>query len=69
VAWELLLLALIVYVPFLQGAFGTYALTAQEWLIIVGLSFSVVPVLEVAKWFIRRQQRQAVTRTQVSITA
>jgi Ca2+-transporting ATPase len=69
VAWELLLLALIVYVPFLQGAFGTYALTAQEWLIIVGLSFSVVPVLEVAKWFIRRRQQPAVTRTSVTSAA
>jgi Ca2+-transporting ATPase len=69
VAWELLLLALIVYVPFLQGAFGTYALTAQEWLIIVGLSFTVVPVLEAAKWFIRRRQQPAVTRTSVTSAA
>ena len=56
VLWELLLLVLIVYVPFLQGAFGTYALTLEEWLIIIGLSFTVVPVLEVAKWLIRRQK-------------
>jgi Ca2+-transporting ATPase len=69
VAWELLLLALIVYVPFLQGAFGTYALTAQEWLIIIGLSCTVVPVLEVAKWLIRRQQRPAVSRSSAITTA
>ena len=69
VAWELLLLALIVYLPFLQDAFGTYALTAQEWLIIVGLSFTVVPVLEAAKWVIRRQQRQVATRSRLTTTA
>jgi Ca2+-transporting ATPase len=57
VLWELLLLVLIVYVPFLQDAFGTYALTLEEWLIIIGLSFTVVPVLELAKWVIRRRQR------------
>ena len=69
VLWELLLLVLIVYVPFLQGAFGTYALPAEDWLLIIGLSFTVVPVLEAAKWLIRRQQRQAPTRTQVTATA
>ena len=37
--------------------------------IIIGLAFTVVPVLEVAKWLIRRQQRQAPTRTQVTATA
>jgi Ca2+-transporting ATPase len=58
VLWELLLLVLVVYVPFLQGAFGTYAMTAQEWLIVAVLSFTVVPVLEVAKWVIRRQTNE-----------
>jgi Ca2+-transporting ATPase len=55
IAWELLLLALIVYVPFLQGAFGTYALTLEDWFIIVALSFSVSPLLELAKWLERRR--------------
>jgi Ca2+-transporting ATPase len=54
ILWELLLLALIVYVPFLQGAFGTYGLTLEDWLIVIGLSFTVVPVLELAKWLERR---------------
>ena len=62
IVWELLLLVLIVYVPFLQGAFGTYALPAEDWLLIIGLSFTVVPVLEVAKWLIRRQQLRSATR-------
>jgi P-type Ca2+ transporter type 2C len=59
IGWELLLLALIVYVPFLQSAFDTFALALDEWLIIAGLAFTVVPVLELAKWLERRKQRQS----------
>ena len=57
IAWELLLLALIVYVPFLQSAFDTFALALDEWLIIAGLAFTVVPMLELAKWRERRKHR------------
>jgi Ca2+-transporting ATPase len=56
IAWEIMLLALIVYLPFLQSAFDTVALALDEWLIIAGLAFSVVPVLEFAKWLVRRQR-------------
>jgi len=52
--WELMLLALIVYVPVLEEAFGTYDLPLSDWLLVVGLAFSVVPVLELTKWLIRR---------------
>jgi Ca2+-transporting ATPase len=54
ILWELMLLVLVIYLPFLQRPFGTYALTLVDWLIIVGLSFTVSPVLEAAKWMIRR---------------
>ena len=54
IAWELLLLALIVYVPFLQPAFGTFSLTAEDWLLATALAFTIVPVLEVVKWMSRR---------------
>jgi Ca2+-transporting ATPase len=53
IAWELTLLALIVYLPFLHGPFGTFALPPEDWLIVIVLAFSVVPVLEVAKWMAR----------------
>ncbi|MCU0980989.1 MAG: cation-translocating P-type ATPase C-terminal domain-containing protein, partial [Pirellulaceae bacterium] len=55
VLWELLLLLLVVYLPFLQRAFGTFSLTWQDWTIIVALAFSVSPVLELTKWLGRRQ--------------
>ena len=54
VCWEILLLAAIMYVPFLQDAFGTSALSAVEWLILFCVAASVVPVLEAAKWAERR---------------
>jgi Ca2+-transporting ATPase len=54
VAWELVLLLVIVYVPFLQGAFGTFSLTAVDWLIVGGLSLTISPILELAKWMERR---------------
>lgn len=55
VGWELLLLILIIYVPFLQVPFKTVALTALDWVIIVIAAFSVVPILETAKWFLRKK--------------
>jgi Ca2+-transporting ATPase len=53
VGWELVLLGAIVYVPFLQNAFGTFPLTLGEWALAAGAAFTVVPVLETAKWLQR----------------
>jgi Ca2+-transporting ATPase len=54
ILWELALLALIIYVPFLQEPFGTYGLPLVDLVIIVVLAFTVSPVLEFAKWMERR---------------
>ena len=54
IAWELLLLAALVYLPLLHGPMGTYALPLADWLVIVPVAFSVVPVLELVKWMGRR---------------
>ena len=53
VLWELILLYLIVHVPFLQHALGTYRLSAEEWAIVTATALSVAPVLELAKWLVR----------------
>jgi Ca2+-transporting ATPase len=50
ILWELSLLVLIVYVPFLQDAFGTFALSAQDWGGVIALSLTILPVIELAKW-------------------
>ncbi|HYG63512.1 MAG TPA: HAD-IC family P-type ATPase, partial [Thermoanaerobaculia bacterium] len=54
IVWELVLLALIVYLPVLQEPFGTFPLSAADLAIIGGLSLTISPVLELAKWMERR---------------
>jgi Ca2+-transporting ATPase len=54
VLWELLLLSLVVYAPFLHEPFGTLSLSLVDWAIIIGLALTVVPVLEATKWLVRR---------------
>ncbi len=48
------MLVLVINVPFLQDAFGTTTLSAEEWLRVAGLAFLIVPVLETTKWLFRR---------------
>jgi Ca2+-transporting ATPase len=55
VGWELLLLGVIVYVPFFQRAFGTFAFSAADWTVMAVTAVSVVPVLEILKWMARRR--------------
>ena len=55
IVWELIMLGLILYVPLLERTFGTFPLTARDWLIIVAAAFTVSPVLELTKWFERRR--------------
>ena len=52
--WELIMLALILYVPILETTFGTVALPLNDWLIIIAAAFTVSPVLELTKWMERR---------------
>jgi Ca2+-transporting ATPase len=54
IGWELVLLSLIIYVPFLHEPFSTYALSGRDWMIVTTLGFSVSPVLELVKWTQRR---------------
>ena len=55
VGWELLMLVLIVYLPFLHDMFDTFSLPLEDWLIIIGLALTVSPVLELVKWMERRE--------------
>ena len=54
IGWEIILLLLILYVPFLQGAFGVTPFGLIEWLVIVFLAHTILPVLELVKWLERR---------------
>src|SRR5688572_30503076 len=54
IVWELILLSLIVYLPILHVFFGTFSLPLVDWMIILPLAATIVPVLELAKWMVRR---------------
>ncbi len=54
VVWEIVLLVLIIYLPFLNEPFGTYPLPLLDWIIVGGLAVTIVPVLELAKWLVRK---------------
>ena len=55
ILWELVLVAFVVNVPFLQDAFGTTGLSLGAWLTVTGTAFTIIPVLELAKGMIRRR--------------
>lgn len=54
ILWELTLLSLIIYLPFLHEPFGTFSLTFVDWIIVLAVAFTINPVLEVGKWLVRR---------------
>jgi Ca2+-transporting ATPase len=56
IVWELSLLGLILYVPFLAKPFANFSLSAVDWTAIVGVALTITPVLEIAKWFVRREK-------------
>ena len=54
ILFDFLFLLVIIYVPWFHEPFGTFSLPWRDWAILVPLAFSVVPVLELAKWMERR---------------
>jgi Ca2+-transporting ATPase len=54
VLWEVGLLTGIIYVDLLQRAFGTFAMSAQDWLLILTMALSLTPIMELTKWLERR---------------
>jgi Ca2+-transporting ATPase len=54
ILWELTLLSLVIYLPFLHKPFSTFSLTFFDLAVIFLVAFSVSPILELAKWLERR---------------
>lgn len=52
---EIAALLMIIYVPVLQEPFGTFALGAEDWLVVTGLALTILPVLEATKWAISKK--------------
>ncbi|OGZ69484.1 MAG: ATPase [Candidatus Staskawiczbacteria bacterium RIFCSPHIGHO2_02_FULL_42_22] len=57
IAWELLILILVIYIPFLQIPFKTHSFSYYEWLLVVGIALTIIPVLEATKWFLRKKTK------------
>jgi Ca2+-transporting ATPase len=55
VAWEIMLLAFIMYLPVLQAPFDTFDMSPTDWAIVLGVSATVLPVLDVAKAVLHRR--------------
>ena len=55
IAWEVVLLAVVIYVPFLQRPFGTFSFGWADWALPFVLAFTIVPVLEAMKWLVRHE--------------
>lgn len=51
---DIVMLLAVIYVPALHDAFGTYYLPLVDWVIAIGLAITIMPVLEAAKWMLRR---------------
>jgi Ca2+-transporting ATPase len=54
ILWEIVLLGFIIYVPFLQQAFGTFDLHLIDWLLVIAPSVTIFPALELTKWILRQ---------------
>ncbi|HEX4954829.1 MAG TPA: cation-translocating P-type ATPase [Thermoanaerobaculia bacterium] len=54
ILWELALLALVIMLPFFHRVFGTRSLAPEELALVLGLAATVIPVLELGKWLVRR---------------
>ncbi len=59
VALSLFTHVLVIYVPFLQTAFHTVALSATDWLVVTGVSATLLVIVELVKLVLRAQRRAA----------
>jgi Ca2+-transporting ATPase len=59
IAGSIALQMLVVYVPFLQNAFGTTSLNASDWILCFAVASSVLWLREASKVLIRRRNRKA----------
>ena len=64
ILWEVTLLVLIVYIPFLQQPFHTFSLSIFDWVVVILIAGTIFPVLEMIKAIIRwREKRIAIQAT------
>ena len=54
VAWELMPLAAVLYLPALQEPFSTFSLAHADWAVVILPALTVFPFMELSKWMVRR---------------
>jgi magnesium-transporting ATPase (P-type) len=59
IASQLAILSLIVYVPLLQNVFGTTALSAYDWGVLITLPIAVIVAEEIRKFLVRHLSKKA----------
>ena len=57
ITWEIFLLSVVIYTPFLQGPFRTYSLSLADWVILIVAAFTIIPIVEIAKLSLRITRR------------
>ncbi|WP_404802931.1 cation-translocating P-type ATPase [Loigolactobacillus iwatensis] len=59
IVFEIVLLACLIYVPFLQGVFNTAPLQLHEWVFLVIIPIPLILIEEIRKWVVRRRKARA----------
>ncbi|HSN22871.1 MAG TPA: cation-translocating P-type ATPase C-terminal domain-containing protein, partial [Methylomicrobium sp.] len=54
VAWELIPLAAILYLPAMHEPFFTFSLSHADWAVVILPALTVFPFMELSKWMVRR---------------
>jgi Ca2+-transporting ATPase len=54
VAWELIPLAAILYLPAMHEPFSTFSLSHADWAVVILPALTVFPFMELSKWMVRR---------------
>ena len=54
VAWELIPLAVILYLPAMHEAFSAFSLSPADWAVVILPALTVFPFMELSKWMVRR---------------
>ena len=54
IATSAILLGAVILIPGLNTWFSVTALNLEQWLIVLGASFSIIPIVEIVKFFIRK---------------
>ena len=55
VTWEITMMLVVIYLPVLQKPFGTFSMTVCDWIVVFGVSVTVIPFLELCKFYLRRR--------------